>query len=42
MSDDIWKLVENEAKKDHDRSVNRWIEIHLTAFFLKQKMNENK
>lgn len=38
---DVWNLVEEKAKKDH-RSVNKWLELLLTSYFLKDKMIEKK
>lgn len=40
MHDEVWKLVEEEAKKDK-RSSNRWLEIHLQGFFLSKKIKES-
>ena len=39
MDSDVWDLVEEKAKKDK-RSTNQWLEMLLTAYFLKEKINE--
>lgn len=39
MDEEVWKLVEESAKKDN-RSMNRWLEILLTAHFLKEKLKK--
>jgi hypothetical protein len=39
IDNDVWKLVEEKAEKDK-RSVNRWLEMLLTAHFLKEKIKE--
>lgn len=40
MEKSIWELVEESAKKDN-RSTNKWIEIHLTGYFLKEKLKKS-
>lgn len=41
MDEDVWKLVENAAKKDK-RSMNNWLETHLAGYFLKESLKEKK
>lgn len=41
MLDDVWKLVEESAKKNK-RSSNNWLEIHLQGFFLSEKIKADK
>jgi hypothetical protein len=40
MDSDIWDLVDKAAKEDK-RSTNKWIEIVLTAYFLKEKLKKS-
>lgn len=41
MSSDVWRLVEEEAKK-RNSSTNNWIETHFLGFFLAMKMKEEQ